>query len=175
MTNILYGEKVVLLPLSLSDTDLIVKWRNLSCVRNYFVFRDNLTKEMHEDWIQKMIDTGKVKQFIIQDAKSQKKVGSIYLRDIDYQFHSAELGVFIGEEDYRGKGFGSESIKMIVDYGFKCLNLHRIFLRVFESNKSAILCYKNAGFEIEGIARDMVYVDNQFHNMVFMSAINKSE
>lgn len=175
MNNIIKGEMVSLLPITIEDTDLIVRWRNAPSVQHNFVFRETFTNEMHVNWIENKILTGKVVQFIIQDNISQKKIGSVYLRDIDKQFRSAEYGIFIGEDDFRGKGLGSESARLIVDYGFRNLKLHRIFLRVFKNNIAAVSSYKKVGFEVEGIARDMVYLDGSYHDMIFMSMINEEE
>ena len=62
-----------------------------------------------------------------------------------------------------------------MDYAFKDLKLHRVFLRVFKNNTAAVTSYKKVGFEVEGIARDMVYLDDEYHNMIFMSMINGEE
>ncbi len=169
------SEKVCLLPITMEDTNLIVNWRNNPKVQQNFVFRTAFTNEMHENWMKSQVVTGNVVQFIIQDNASKRKIGSVYLRDIDKKFRSAEYGIFIGEDEFRGKGFGSESARLIVDYGFKVIKLHRIFLRVFQSNSIAISSYKKVGFEVEGTARDMVYLDGRYHNMVFMSIVNQED
>ena len=173
MSDILTHNMVSLLPITMEDTELIIRWRNNPNVQRNFVFREHFTDEMHINWMNNMVLAGKVVQFIIQDNASQKKIGSVYLRDIDKQFRSAEYGIFIGEDDYRGKGFGSESAKIIVNYGFHVMKLHRIFLRVLKSNAIAVSSYKKAGFEVEGIARDMVYLDGSYHDIIFMSMINE--
>ena len=85
--------------------------------------------------------------------------------------HSAEYGIFIGEDSARGNGYGTEAAKIFVDFGLSKLNLHRIMLRVFADNLQAIQSYHNAGFQKEGIARDMIYQSGQYRDMVFMSII----
>ena len=175
MSNIINGKLVSLIPISLEDTDLIVRWRNNPNVQHNFVFRETFTNEMHINWMNNMVVTGKVVQFIIQDNETKKKIGSVYLRDIDSIFKSAEYGIFIGEDDFRGRGVGSEAAKLIVDYAFKRMKLHRVFLRVFKNNTAAVMSYKKAGFEVEGIARDMVFLDDEYHDMIFMSMINGEE
>lgn len=175
MDNIIIGKLICMVPISLEDTELIVRWRNNPLVKHNFIFREVFTNEMHNSWMNNKVATGKVVQFIIQDNATKKKIGSVYLRDIDYNFRSAEYGIFIGEDEFRGKGFGSEAAKLIVDYAFKNLKLHRVFLRVFKNNEVAISSYKRVGFKIEGIARDMVYLDNCYNDVVFMSMINSEE
>ena len=158
--------------ITLEDTPLVVKWRNNPEVKKNFICR-NITGEDHEKWMRDHVSTGKVVQFIIE--LDNKPVGSVYLRDIDKKNNSAELGIFIGEDSARCKGIGKEAINKAVEYGFTRLNLHRIFLRLLSGNDSAKRCYEKAGFKMDGIARDMVYLDNEYKDIIFMSIIENGD
>lgn len=163
-------DKVKLRAISEADTALMVKWRNCDAVKSRFIRRE-FTAEMHQNWLKTMVFTGKVAQFIIE--LDDKPVGSVFLRDIDKENGSAEFGIFIGEDSARGVGCGTEAAKLIIEYGFNELNLHRIFLRVLSDNEPAIKSYKKVGFSYEGRARDMVFLDGKYVDVVFMSIINK--
>ena len=171
ITEILDGEKIFLRPIQMEDTPLIVKWRNNKIVRNNFVFQETFTNEMHENWMRTKVASGDVVQYIIVAKEENLPIGSIFFRDIDSKNYSAEYGIFIGEDSARGKGYGSEAARLFVSFGFSKLNLHRIMLRVFADNLQAIQSYHNAGFQKEGIARDMVYQNGEYRDMVFMSII----
>ena len=167
------GEKVLLRPITEADTLSIVNWRNSQSVRNNFVFTKDFTIEMHRRWLETKVAKGEVVQYIIVEKMNEKPVGSVYFRDVDYNNKSAEFGIFVGEESARGKGIGTETTKLFIEYGFNELRLHRIMLRVFSDNIQAIRAYKNAGFEFEGEFRDMIYQNGQYRNMTFMSVINQ--
>lgn len=169
------GNNIFLVPITIEDTDLVVKWRNNPKVQSNFIFREQFTNDMHENWIKNMVEKNKVCQFIIVECLSKKKIGSVYLRDINMLHKNAEFGIFIGEDKFRGIGYGTEATKLIIEYAFRNLNLHRVFLRVFEENQQAINSYKKSGFNIEGVAIDMVFMDGKFHNIVFMSKINTND
>ena len=124
-------ENIKLRPIDYSDTELIVKWRNNPTVRDKFVFRDTFTKEMHNNWLDTKVKNGEVVQYIIIEKKSNKPIGSVYYRDINYNNKSAEFGIFIGEDFARGKGYGSETARLFINYGFEQLKLHRIFFFFF--------------------------------------------
>ena len=170
-------EKVSLREMSLADTENIIKWKNNKNVKKNFCIQDDLTRETHEKWFHNKIEKGIVKQFIIKDIASDMEVGSVYLRDIDYNNKKAELGIFIGEDVARGKGIGTESVKLIVKYAFEELKLHRVFLRVFSNNISGIKAYEHAGFKYEGTAIDDIMLPNgEYQDISFMSIIsNKME
>ena len=124
---------------------------------------------MHQDWLEKKVYQGLVIQYIIeQDGNS---IGSVYLRDVDLRNESGEFGIFIGEADAIGKGIGRSVTTVFTE---QCLKwgFHRIVLRVFSNNTAAIKCYKMAGFEFEGEAKDMVYIDGTRYDVTFMSMIN---
>lgn len=168
----LTGEKIRLRLMCSEDTETIVRWRNNPRVRQNFIYQRPFTKEGHENWIKTMVDTGKVVQFIIEDLADKRPVGSVYFRDIDREYEKAEYGIFIGEDDAVGKGFGSEAARLAVAYGFEELRLHKIFLRVFADNAAAVRSYEKAGFVQEGYFKDEVRIKGQFRDLVFMAILN---
>lgn len=173
--NLICGERVVLRPITMADTPLIVRWRNTESVRRNFIFRETFTEEMHNNWMRTRVASGEVIQYIIVERESGKSIGSVYFRDIDRSNRSAEYGIFIGEEDVRGRGFGSETAKLFTDYGFSSLGLHRISLRLLSDNTRAQKSYENAGFVREGVFRDMVMLDGKYRDVTFMAKLNQGE
>lgn len=165
------GERVVLRPITDADTDHIVAWRNTPSVMNNFIFRQKFTPEMHRHWLATKVATGQVVQYIIVDKADRRPVGSVYYRDIDPANHSAEYGIFIGEQDARGKGFGTETARLFTEFGFSTLGLHRISLRLLAENLPARRSYEKAGFAEEGLFRDMVLLDGQYRDVVFMAKL----
>lgn len=172
---VINGKKVRLRPISHADTADIVRWRNDPKVQQFFIFREPFTREMHENWLNTKVAKGDVIQYMILDKKSGKSVGSVYFRDIDHENESAEYGIFIGEEDYRGKGFGSETAKIFTAFGLDVLRLHRISLRLLAANRIARRSYERAGFVTEGVFSDMVKLDGEFTDIVFMAKLGEEE
>lgn len=98
-------------------------------------------------------------------------IGGAQLKSIDWKNRSAELGLFIGETEYRGKGLGQQITLLLAEYGFETLNLHRIWLRVDQSNHAALRCYQKCGFEEEGRFRDEVFREGKYHDSIVMSLL----
>lgn len=153
------------------DTEKIVEWRNSDSVRKRFIYQGLFTKEGHENWIKTMVETGKVVQMIICETGTDKAVGSVYVRDIDKTHHKAEYGIFIGEKDARGKGYGTAAAKLMIQYCFDELMLHRLFLRVYAENERAIRSYEKAGFVKEAHLRDDVYIDGEYKDIILMGIL----
>ena len=155
------------------DTDLIVNWRNTDDVRKNFIYQALFTRESHENWIRTKVETGDVVQMIICETGSDRPVGSVYVRDVDLTHHKAEYGIFIGEADARGKGYGTAAAKLMIRYCFEEMNLHRLFLRVYAENQQAIKSYEKAGFEREALLRDDVCIDGNYRDIVLMGILNR--
>lgn len=153
------GERIYLRKMRIEDTDQVIAWRNAPHVMEQFIYRTPLTRETHLEWIRTKVNTGKVQQFIICMKENDKGIGSFYLRDIDPEMRTAELGIFIGEQDALGRGYGTEAVRLGVSYGFQTLQLERIFLRVYSDNKKAVRNYEKNGFvwikdRMETVERD---------------------
>ena len=169
---VINGEKISLRPITREDTGRIVAWRNNPEVMKNFIFRQPFTRELHENWLATKVDTGKVIQYIVVDKETGRSVGSVYFRDIDPENESAEYGIFIGDDSFRGQGIGTETAKLFTDFALDVLGVHRVFLKVLDGNVKARRSYEKAGFVYEGTFRDMVKLDGEFHDVVFMAKIN---
>lgn len=168
------GEKIYLRKMTIEDTDQVVAWRNAPHVMEQFIYRTPLTRETHLEWIRTKVDTGKVRQFIICIKKNNREIGSFYLRDINREEGSAELGIFIGERDALGKGYGTEAVRLGALYGFQSLGLERIILRVFSDNEKAVRDYEKNGFVRIEDRGEKVIRDGRERQVVFMQKKRES-
>ncbi len=150
MTNEIYkisGERLSLRLIEEEDFPLIVKWRNKESLRKNFVYRHDFTLEGQKKWKRDYLDTGKAVQFIIcENDREYRPVGCVYFRDVDLEEKSAEYGIYIGEDDAIGKGYGDETVDLALEYAKNVMGLKRLILRVFTFNTPAIRSYEHAGF-----------------------------
>lgn len=163
---------IYLRPMTKEDTDLIISWRNTDVVRKRFIDQAPFTREGHLNWIATMVDTGRVVQKIICMADTGRPVGSVYVRDIDLRHGKGEYGIFIGEADARGKGIGTRAARLMLEYCFGELKLHKVFLRAFADNIQAIRSYEKAGFIKEGYLREDVCIEGNYRDIVLMAVLN---
>ena len=109
----------------------------------------------------------------IVDRKSRRHVGNIKLGGIHSIHRSADMGIVIGDKRYWGKGYGSEAIALILDYGFRRLNLHKITLGVYADHKQAVQAYKKLGFALEGTLKEQLFRDGTFHDKAVMGILRR--
>lgn len=172
--GILRGKGMYLRKMTEDDTDLIVKWRNQDFVRKNFIYQKPFTRQGHQNWIETMIKTGRVIQFIICTAED-RPVGSVYLRDIDRDHNRAEYGIFIGEREALGLGFGTQAARLMIRYSFEKLGLHKLMLRVLAGNDRARRSYERAGFVQEAYLRDEVCLEDGYRDVILMAVINSEK
>lgn len=150
-----------------ADTAQIIAWRNKDFVRRNFIYQKPFTTEGHYRWIEEQVKPGHVVQFIICLADG-REIGSVYFRDIDRTAQTAEYGIFIGEEDALGCGYGSQTARLALEYAFEKLQLHRVFLRFLEGNEGARKSYENAGFQMISNKQDTVLLEQGERQVFFM-------
>ena len=166
----LKGERVYLSPVSPDDYEEYTKWMN------DYKITDNIGAS------QILYDVEKEKEFLKHAAKNDyhfaivkytddKLLGNVAL----YNFHTvnqtADFGTFIGEEENRGMGYGTEAGRLVLSYGFETLNLRNIMLRVFDFNVAAIACYEKLGFRKIGVRRQSYFIGGRFHDVVYMDIL----
>lgn len=164
-------DKIYLYPITELDTEMVLRWRNSEFIRDHFIYRKEITAADHQKWLDEKVKTGKVVQFVICLCESNKPVGSVYIQNVDLLHKNAEYGIFIGEEAATGKGCGTDAAKLMIQYAFEVLGLHKLYLRVLSNNERAIRSYERAGFKVEGTMRDEVFVDGHFADVTRMAII----
>ena len=170
----LVGDTIYLSPRNSEDVEIFTKWLNDFHVTDG-LGRSGLlvTLNGEKDYLEKNHDNNNY-YFVIVTLENDEMIGTISLENINYRNRSAELGVFIGDENYRGKGIGKEAIHLILDYGFNYLNLNSIQLTVLSFNERAIACYKKCGFKEAGRLREDYYLNGRYYDKILMDIL-KSE
>ena len=168
-------EDINIRPIVLDDTDLIVEWRNADAVRSNLFSQSEITRESHIRFFNEMVITGKYHQFIIELDHDATKVpiGTIFLKNIDRTNEKCELGIFIGSQIERGRGYGTKAISRVLEYAFMQLSVNKVYLTVFNDNHPAIRSYEKAGFTLDGILRDDVLINGRFRDVTIMSILRK--
>ena len=110
-------------------------------------------------------------KFAIVKLENDQVIGTCSLHDIDNIRRTATLGIFIGEDENRSKGYGTEALKLLLDYGFNYFNLNNIMLTVYNFNERAIKAYKKAGFKEFGRRRKAYFLNGKYYDVVYMDIL----
>jgi RimJ/RimL family protein N-acetyltransferase len=102
-----------------------------------------------------------------------KYIGYCSLMNLKNRHGNFELGIMIGDRDYWGRGYGRETIKLLLDYGFHYLGGRRIELTTHAKNERAIRCYLACGFVEEGRPRQAIWMEGEYIDLVEMSILRE--
>lgn len=167
----LVGKRIYLSPMNVEDAETYVKWLNDLSVTDGVGSSYRITSiESEKEWI---INNSNQYQFAIVSLEDDKLIGNCGIQGIDQIRQCAEVGLFIGDEENRNKGYGEEVLNLLLDYSFNYLNLNNIMLKVFSFNERAINCYKKVGFKEIGRRRQSYYIKGSFCDEVYMDMLKE--
>lgn len=170
----IYGERIRLRHIERDDLPFFVEWLNDPEVRHGIMLYLPLSIAEEEQWFEKTLAAPQDERPLVIEIKAAedwKMIGNCSFHNLDWRSRNAELGIFIGDKSNWDKGYGTEVMGLLLKHGFSTLNLHMIYLRVYEDNHRAIRAYEKAGFIIDGTLRQMFYRDGVYLDVIFMSLL----
>jgi RimJ/RimL family protein N-acetyltransferase len=165
------AETVTLGPLLDSDLPVLFKWINQPDQVHWNSAYRPVSETDHRAWFESIRKREDLVIFAIRTVQDNQLIGSCQLHHIDPVHRTAELQIRIGEVDERGRGNGTEAVRQLLRFGFRDLNLHRVYLNVFATNAAAIRTYEKAGFKREGVLREAAHIDGRYVDIVVMGIL----
>ncbi len=170
----LKGKQILLRALEPEDLDFLYKLENdetiweiseTSTPYSRFILKSYL-ENSHKDIYE-------IKQLRLAISKySGEVIGMIDLFDFNPVHKRAGVGIVILDEENRKKGYGAEALDLLIQYGFKKLQLHQLFAHVAYDNRASIQLFEKFGFVQTGVKKDWIFVDGVFKNELLFQLIN---
>lgn len=110
-------------------------------------------------------------RFDIYEVAIWRPIGFVLLKDIDAQSRNAAFGIAIAESDCRGKGYGTEATRLLLDYAFTARGLHSVSLTTAEFNVAGQRAYAKAGFRVFGRQRQCWMAGGRLWDIVHMECL----
>ncbi len=127
----------------------------------------NYLKEIIEKQIQKTYLA-----FFVIDNKSQKIIGFMDVKNIDWHLPKAELGCFMDKE-FANQGIAAEPFSAFIHHLFSTYHFQKLFLRTHESNEAAKALAIKTGFIQEGILRsDYKSLNGEFLDLIYFGLLH---
>lgn len=181
----LKGERVRLVPpdrgLHLENA---LRWWNDPEVARFVVASLGMTRGMAEEWFERVQGRERIhatswvppvglsREFVwaILD-EHDAHIGFTWLHNIDWRYRVATSGTVIGERTARGKGYGSEAMRLRAQFAFEVLGLHRLEADAIVDNVASVRALERAGYVREGIARQKVWARGKWHDLVLLGML----
>lgn len=169
---VIKGKQIALGPLRHDLLALYTKWFNdLEVMVTWGLRRSPATMPDVEAWYEKTRCDDRTVAFNIYEAPSARPLGYVMLTNLNFFNQIADLDIVIGEKECWGRGYGTEAVTLMLDYGFTILNLHNIMLTVRSYNERGIRAYKRAGFREIGHRREARRFGGKAYDVIYMDCI----
>ncbi len=168
------GDRIRFRGVEREDLAIFVEWLSDPEVRNGLSMHLPMSNAREENWFEDMLKRPIDEHPLLIEAQIEEnwqRIGNLGLFSIDWRLGEAEVGIMIGAKEHWNKGYGTEAMLLLLRHAFETLNLHRVFLRVFENNLGAIRSYEKAGFVHEGRLRDANFQDGEYKDVLMMSIL----
>jgi len=168
------GRLVRLRAIELEDVDNAFRWINDREVSRNLMARYPYSLEAEREWVKeaaKPLDFGNVRFAI--ETKDGVHIGNCGLHRASAENRHAELGIMIGEKEYWGRGFGTDTMLTLLRFAFEQMNLHKVTLGVFEFNGRGLAMYTKLGFVEEGRFREDLFQDGRYWDLIRMSILRR--
>ena len=151
-----------------SDASLLLMWENNP--QNWKISGTEIPFSLHaiHEFIANGQDfrrTGQLRLMICLN-EGGLAIGCVDLYDGDFKNRRAGLGILIGSDTFRGKGYGSEAIELTKDYAAKIFDFHPVYCLVDEDNFASIKLFEKSGFEKSGVLKDWFCFENKWRNVI---------
>lgn len=109
-------------------------------------------------------------EFVIWTLNEPVRIGRLVCRRLRETPLTYQIGIRIAR-DFRDRGYGQESIRLVLHHLFGRLGAHRVELTVRDYNHRGIACYRKCGFQEEGRRREAGIVEGRFYDDLIMSIL----
>ena len=166
------GELVALGPLRREHIPLYLRWINdFGTTRTLGVPPRPMTLEQETSWYEQAAVDNDRTMFTIYERATGRAIGTCGLHEMELTNRRTLVGIMIGEPDARGRGYGTEAMRLLLDYAFTVLGLHNVMLMVFEYNHAGRRCYEKAGFREIGRRRESRWYLGRFWDEIHMDIL----
>lgn len=170
---ILKGKNINLRPIRLSDAKDFVKWLKDPEV-NKFTTRRRVSLKEEIKWLKDLPKKKNEQRVFAIETKKCEYIGSASFADLDLKMDKdVQFTILIGDKKYWNKGLGTEATELMLDYAFRILKLHRVYLYVYSYNSRAIKIYKKLGFKKEGVRREEIFYKGKFYDNITMAILDR--
>ena len=162
------SSRLTFMPIKLSDCTIdYLSWINDPKITKYM----GIVKKYNLNTLRNYIKVEKKKSYfwMLVEKKTKKKIGTIKLSN--FSLTTCYIGCLIGDKNFWNMGFATEAKKNVLNFAFKNLKINKVISGVFVKNKANHKVNKKIGFRKEGLFKEYIYKNNQFHDVIFYSIL----
>lgn len=165
------GKLVKLREYRKEDIPMVLNYINDSEIKKYLTpgIPYPYTLEDEYKWFESQTaNSNTTYNFAIESLEDGKYIGGCGINSVDWKNSIVVVGIFIGEKNYWGKGYGTDALRVLINFIFNQMNIRKVTLNVYSFNHRAIKSYEKIGFKTEGVLRKQIFKNGEFHDEIIM-------
>lgn len=149
-------EEVSLRAVEPEDIEFLYQWENDTSIWHLSNTLEPFSRYVLTKYIESAhLDIFQTRQLRLMidlktDNQNNTTIGAIDLFDFDPHNQRAGVGILIGDNSRRGKGYATKALEMLIDYAFKTLHLNQLYCNINEDNDKSLKLFQNLGFQVCG-------------------------
>lgn len=173
----LKGKHVGLRALEQDDLPQLREWRNNPELRKFFRETNEINTTNQQKWFDAVTDKNSIhKMFSIINLETNELMGACGLCYIDWVNKSADFSIYLGyDELYIDDTYAIDAGKLMIEYGFGVLNLHRLWAEIYSIDEAKKEFFNSLNFTLDGEFRETYWYENRWHNSLFYSLLSSDE
>jgi diamine N-acetyltransferase len=159
----------------LEESDLERTWKWMNDPEIFFAIGVDvpISKTAQKQWFNELDQSNSKIVFAICLHEEDTHVGNISLDSIQRRHRTARLSIFVADSVTRGKGIGTRAMRLLIEYAFEFLNLHRLYCKTTAGNPTVLKFYQKLGFKIEGQLREHEYIQGRYVDKIMLGLLRK--
>ena len=173
----LNGNYIYLRAIEEDDLNQLREWRNKPNLRKYFRETAEINSINQKKWFDIINDKNSIhKMFAIVKKDTDELMGACGLCYIDWVNRSADFSIYLGYDDiYIDEKYAINAAKVMKDYGFNILNLHRLWAEIYTIDEPKKKFFDILNFKLDGEFRETYWHEGKWHNSLFYSVLSSDE
>lgn len=132
-----------------------------------------ISLEKEQEWFDNQSKNKDTYNFAIESLEDVTYIGGCDIKWVYWKNSTVEVGIFIGNQQFRGKGYGTDAMKVLIDFLFNQANINRIQLSTYSFNQRAYKSFKKYGFKEEGRLRQRMFRHGKYHDEIIMGLLKE--
>ena len=175
-SGFLQNNKIKLRALEPEDLEYLYEWENNTSLWIHSNTLSPYSKYTIKQYIENShqdIFESKQLRLMVELIDFKIVIGTIDLFDVDFYNSRAGVGILIGNEVYRGKGYAGASLDLLINYAFNKLNLFQLYCNISEDNIHSLQLFKSRNFVVTGKKIAWQKNGKQMNNVFFLQLLSK--
>lgn len=167
------GKLVGLRALEKEDLSLLRDWRNITSFRRNFREYRELNLVNQENWFARLSASPNDFMFMIERLQDKQPLGACGLLYTNWIIRSADFSFYIGHDEayIDTQGYADEAARLLIGYGFKNLNLNKVWMELYEFDQMKLNFFHNLGFIKDGKLRANCFEDGKYWDSFIVSLL----